>query len=387
MVAAGYLGDMLFWIIAAVLTLGASLAVLLPLTRQSRAKDDASHDLEVYRDQLGEVDRDAARGLIAPSDAEQARAEIARRIIKLDAEIAREPRKASQLGPRLVGMIAVLAVPLLSWSVYTAIGSPTVPSQPLSARLSQKPADSSVDELIARAEAHLVANPSDGRGWDVLAPVYLRIGRANDAVTAYRNAIRILGSTTARQAGLGEAIAGAAGGIVTSDARLAFEAALKLEPTDAKARYFLALALAQEGKIADAAAAWRLLAASLPADSPWRAATDQAIAQAELRTAPAKQAAGAPGPNQDDIDAAASMSSGDRTAMIEGMVATLDEKLRQNPRDPEGWLRLVRSYQVLGKTDLAQAALGRAYAALGRDSDDGRKLTELAGSLGLKVTE
>ncbi|SUU91055.1 cytochrome c-type biogenesis protein CcmH [Aminobacter aminovorans] len=387
---------MLFWIIAAVLTLGASLAVLLPLTRQTRAKDDASHDLEVYRDQLGEVDRDAARGLIAPSDAEQARAEIARRIIRLDAENAREPKKASQLGPRLVGMIAVLAVPLLSWGVYTAIGSPTVPSQPLSARLSQKPADSSVDELIARAEAHLVANPSDGRGWDVLAPVYLRIGRANDAVTAYRNAIRILGSTTARQAGLGEAIAGSAGGIVTSDARLAFEAALKLEPADAKARYFLALALAQEGNIADAAAAWRLLAASLPADSPWRAATDQAIAQAELRTAqtqpelrtaPAKPAAGAPGPNQEDIAAAASMSSGDRTAMIEGMVATLDEKLRQNPRDPEGWLRLVRSYQVLGKTDLAQDALGRAYTALGRDSEDGRKLTELAGSLGLDVTE
>lgn len=378
---------MLFWIIAAVLTLGASLAVLLPLTRQTRARDDASHDLEVYRDQLGEVDRDAARGLIAAADAEQARAEIARRIIRLDAENARAPKKASQLGPRLVGMIAVLAVPLLSWGVYTAIGSPTVPSQPLSARLSQKPADSSVDELIARAEAHLVANPSDGRGWDVLAPVYLRIGRANDAVTAYRNAIRILGSTTARQAGLGEAIAAAAGGIVTSDARLAFEAALKLEPADAKARYFLALALAQEGKISDAAAAWRLLAASLPADSPWRAATEQAIAQAEVRTAPVKEAAGAPAPSQDDIDAAASMSSGDRTAMIEGMVATLDEKLRQNPRDPEGWVRLVRSYQVLGKTDLAQDALGRAYAALGRDSEDGRKLTELAGSLGLDVTE
>lgn len=98
-------------------------------------------------------------------------------------------------------------------------------------------------------------------------------------------------------------------------------------------------------------------------------------------------ATGAPGPSQDDIDAAASMSSGDRNAMIEGMVATLDEKLRQNPRDAEGWLRLVRSYQVLGKTDLAQDALLRAYAALGRDSDDGRKLSDLAGSLGLKVTE
>jgi cytochrome c-type biogenesis protein CcmH len=378
---------MLFWVIAAVLTLGASLAVLLPLTRRAEGEADASHDLEVYRDQLGEVDRDAARGLIAPSDAEQARAEIARRIIKLDAESAREPKTTSQLAPRQVGVLAVLAVPLLSWGIYAAIGSPSVPSQPLSARLSQKPADSSVDELIARAEAHLVANPSDGRGWDVLAPVYLRMGRADDAVTAYRNAIRILGSTAMRQAGLGEAIAGSSGGIVTSDARLAFEAALKLEPADPKARYFLALALAQEGKVADAATAWRQLSKSLPADSPWRAATDQAIAQAEVRTAPANEAAGVAGPGQADIDAAASMSSGERTAMIEGMVATLDEKLRQNPSDPEGWLRLVRSYQVLGKTDLAQAALGRAYTALGRDSEDGRKLTELASSLGLKVSE
>lgn len=378
---------MLFWVIAAVLTLGASLAVLLPLTRQADGEADASHDLEVYRDQLGEVEKDATRGLIAPADAEQARAEIARRIIKLDAEGAPKSKGGSQFASRLVGVIAVLAVPLLSWSIYTAIGSPDVPSQPLSARLSQKPADSSVDELIARAEAHLVANPSDGRGWDVLAPVYLRMGRSDDAVTAYRNAIRIEGSSAAREAGLGEAIAGTSGGIVTADARMAFEAALKFEPANPKARYFLGLALAQEGKVAEAAIVWRQLADSLPADSPWGPVTEQAIAQAEGRAAPANETAASPGPNQGDIDAAASMSSGDRTAMIEGMVATLDEKLRQNPRDPEGWLRLVRSYQVLGKPDLAQDALGRAYTALGRDSEDGRKLTELASSLGLKVTE
>ncbi|KQU66943.1 cytochrome C [Aminobacter sp. DSM 101952] len=378
---------MLFWVIAALLTLGASLAVLLPLTRQVEGQSDTSHDLEVYRDQLAELDRDAARGLIAPADAEQARAEIARRIIKLDAEGGAKMKGASQFAPRLVGVVAVLAIPVLSWSIYTSIGSPDVPSQPLKARLEQKPADSSVDELIARAEAHLVANPSDGRGWDVLAPIYQRMGRADDAVTAYRNAIRLEGSTAARQSGLGEAIAGASDGIVTSDARVAFEAALKLDPANPKAHYFLGVALAQEGKFAEAAIAWRQLAASVPADSPWRSVAEQAVAQAEARGAPADATAAAPGPNQGDIDAAASMSTDDRTAMIEGMVATLDEKLRQNPRDPEGWLRLVRSYQVLGKTDLAQDALGRAYTALGRDSEDGRKLTELAGSLGLKVTE
>lgn len=377
---------MLFWVIAALLTLGASLAVLLPLTRRIEGDSDKSHDLEVYRDQLAELDRDTARGLIAASDAEQARAEIARRILRLDADGASKSQAGSPFVSQLIGVVAVLVVPLLSWGIYTAIGSPDVPSQPLSARLSQNPADSSVDELIARAEAHLVANPSDGKGWDVLAPVYLRMGRAGDAVTAYRNAIKLEGSTAARQAGLGEAIAGSSGGLVTADARSAFEAALKLEPANAKAGYFLALALAQEGKLAEAAAAWRQMAAALPVDSPWRSVAEQAVAQAQARLA-STNATGAPGPSQDDIDAAASMSSGDRNAMIEGMVATLDEKLRQNPRDAEGWLRLVRSYQVLGKTDLAQDALLRAYAALGRDSDDGRKLSDLAGSLGLKVTE
>lgn len=283
--------------------------------------------------------------------------------------------------------MAVLAIPVLSWSIYTAIGSPAVPSQPLAARLAQNPANSSVDELVARAEAHLVANPSDGRGWDVLAPIYMRMGRAADSVTAYRNAIRLLGASAARTSGLGEAIAVAAGGIVTADARSAFEDALKAEPANPKARYFLGLALAQEGRLADAAVAWRQLAEGLPADSPWRSVAEQAAAQAEAPAAPAAAAAGTPGPSQQDIDAAASMSAGDRTAMIEGMVATLDEKLRQNPRDPEGWQRLVRSYTVLGKAELAQDALDRGYAALGRDSEDGKKLSELAGSLGLKVTE
>lgn len=383
---------MLFWVIAAVLTLGASLAVLLPFTRPVEGDADKSHDLEVYRDQLSELDRDAARGLISAPDAEQARAEIGRRIIRLDTEATGSAPHSSTSVSRIVAVAAVLVVPLVSWSIYTAIGSPNLPSQPLSARLAENPANSSVDDLVGRAEAHLIANPSDGRGWDVLAPVYMRMGRANDSVTAFRNAIRLLGPTAARQAGLGEALGSASGGIITEDSRKAFEEALKLDPQNPKARYFLALALAQEGKVAEAAAAWRVMAAELPQDSPWRAVANEAVAQAEGQPTPPQAAAAEtgpsqPGPNQEQIDAAASMSSGDRTEMIEGMVATLDQKLRENPEDPEGWLRLVRSYAVLGKTEQAQEALGRAYAALGRDSKDGKKLSELAGSLGLKVTE
>jgi cytochrome c-type biogenesis protein CcmH len=377
---------MLFWVIAALLTLGASLAVLLPLAGRTvvRAADGA-HDLEVYRDQLAELDRDAARGLIQPADAGEARAEIARRILKAD-KTAAAAKTENGRSARALGMAAVLAVPLASWGIYAAIGSPDLPSQPLAARLEKNPAEATVDELIARAEAHLAANPDDGRGWDVLAPIYSRLGRYGEAVTAYRNAIRLDGASGTRESGLGEALAGAAGGMVTAEAQAAFSRALELEPGQPKASFFLASALAQEGKVAEARSAWQAMMIALPADSPWRNAVAQAEQGANSRLAAAGNEA-APGPTEDEIDAAANMSAEGRSAMIEQMVAGLDERLRQNPGDVEGWQRLVRSYHVLGRPDEARDALKRGMEALGEDSAEGKKLTEFSGSIGLTAAE
>lgn len=377
---------MLFWVIAAILTLGASLAVLLPLASGSKGASAAGdHDLEVYRDQLSELDRDAARGLIQPAEAEEARAEIARRILRLGNADPAAKAAGPSTATRLVATVAVLAVPLISWGFYSELGSPDLPSQPLSARLAKNPADSSVDELVARAEAHLAANPSDGRGWDVLAPIYLRMQRFPDAVGAYRNAIRLDGDSAARQAGLGEAIANVAGGIVSAEAQDAFEAALKLDPANPKANFYLAMGLAQEGRVPEAAAAWQKMLGTLPQDSPWRGAVEQALAESANKPV----AAGRPvkGPDAGDVDAASSMSPQDRQAMIETMVASLDEKLRQDPRNAEGWMQLVRSYVVLGKADQARDALNRGIAVFGPDSEQARKFTAFATSLGLTATE
>jgi cytochrome c-type biogenesis protein CcmH len=375
---------MLFWVIAAVLTLGASLAVLLPLAGGGKEQDSQNaHDLEVYGDQLGELDGDLARGLIQPAEAEQARAEIGRRILRLGGSgTAVQDSGAGSKVVRLLSVVAVLAVPLLSWGIYARLGSPDLPSQPLAERLAKNPADSSVDELVARAEAHLVKNPADGRGWDVLAPIYLRIGRFGDAVTAYRNAIRLEGDNAARQTGLGEALVNGAGGVVSADAQTAFETALKFEPNDPKANFYLALAFSQEGRKPEAVATLQKLQTTLPADSPWRKAVGQALASLETNPVPPQS-----GPSAGDVAAASSLSDEQRGAMIETMVASLDEKLKQNPRDTEGWMRLIRSYVVLGKTDEARAALRRGIAVFGADSPEAKQFTAFAGTLGLAATE
>lgn len=372
---------MVFWIIATLLTLAASLAVMRPFLRKNRrSAESTEHDLAVYRDQLAELEQEVGRGVISHVDAREARAEIGRRILRLKqvdetAKAAATPRAKAVPA---IAMAAVLAVPVISWGTYLLLGSPGMPSFPLQARLQQDPSQASLEELIARAEAYLADNPQDARGWEVLAPIYARLGRFGDAATAYRKIIALEGASAEREAALGEAIVGEAGGIVTADAEAAFERALELDQGNPRARFYTAMAKAQEGDTEAARAIWEEMARALPDDSGWKQASAQAA-----RGLAAREQAAADGPSREELTASEDMTPEARQAMIEGMVASLDAKLRDNPADPEGWRRLVRSYVVLGRQDEAEQALERGLAALGPDSQDATTLTEYGRSLGL----
>ncbi len=361
---------MIFWVVAALLTLGACLAVMMPVIRGQKhglAGDD--HNLEVFQDQLAELDRDIARGTIDGAEAEQARAEIGRRILRLAAE-RRDDRPARGNAGRMVATAAIFALPFASWGIYAATGSPGLPDLPLEARMSEDPQAASVNELVARAEAHLSANPEDGRGWDVLAPIYYRMGRYDESAVAYGNAIRLLGANAAREANLGEAIAASAGGMMTADAVAALDRALALEPAHPKARFLIAVGLAQEGRAEEAEKAWRAMMAELPADSPWRNAAGQAVAEL-ARTSTAAQTG-------EEL-----ILDNDQARMIDDMVAGLDRRLAENPDDAEGWQRLVHSYVVLGRRDEAADALARGLEALGPESEAGTTLTAFAAERGI----
>lgn len=351
-----------FWLFAICLTIAATLVVLLPLTRGRIAAVSADHnDLEVYRDQMREIDADAGRGMIDPQSAQQARLEIARRLLRAEKLAADSDAQlmSKSSWQRIVALAAVLSVPLISWGVYSVYGSPDLPSLPLSARLTANPERNSVEELIARAERHLAEQPQDGRGWDVLAPIYLRLGRSNDSVNAYRTAIRLQGENYLRVIGLGEALSMAAGGTITSEAQKLFEKAATLEPNDVRPQYFLARGMIQDGHKDEAAAMLQGFLDKAPADAPWRGQLADAIAQIKGNDVTPQK-----GPSADEIEAAAKLSDTDRTAMIENMVAGLNEKLKADPNDVDGWKRLVRSYVIMKRDNDALDALKRGAAAL-----------------------
>ncbi|MBN8999666.1 MAG: c-type cytochrome biogenesis protein CcmI, partial [Rhizobiales bacterium] len=286
------------------------------------------------------------------------RIEIARRLLKpADAVPTGEPSGA---GSRRLGVLAaVVLLPAIAIATYLSLGSPDYGDQPLAERRAAT-GDSELDTLVAKVEAHLADQPEDGKGWEVLGPVYMRVGRFEDAARAFDNSRRLNGATPDRDALYGEALTRVHGGLVTADAQKAFESALAGDPQNVRARFYLAIALGQSGRRDEAAAAWKALIASAPADAPWLPAANAELAR--LDGAPAAPAA--PGPTAEDVAAAAQQSPQQRQQMIEGMVGGLAARLDASPDDVEGWARLFRAYIVLGRPDDAAAALERARKAL-----------------------
>jgi cytochrome c-type biogenesis protein CcmH len=365
---------MTLWFVFALMTVAAIFAVLWPLSRSSLAREGGSEAV-VYKDQLAEIDRDVAAGLIGVSEAEAARVEISRRLLAaVDGQ--RDLPAQSNLGLRRASAIVALAgLPIAAVTLYLALGSPYLGDFPLASRTRTVDANQPLDNMVAQVEAHLEKNPTDGRGWTVLAPVLARLGRFDDAVRAFRNAITYAGDSAERRSDLGEALAGAAGGVVTAEAKAEFERAVAQSADEPKANYFLGLAAEQDGRKADAAAIWRGMLAKAPADAPWRPLVQAALTRVGGPTAPAL--------SNDAMAAAKDMNEADRGEMIRGMVDRLATRLKQNGDDVQGWLRLMRAYIVMGERDKAVSALTDARQAVASDAERLRQLNEGAKNLGL----
>jgi len=364
---------MTLWFVFALMTAAAIFAVLLPLGLRG-SKPSQGEETSVYKDQLAEIDRDLAAGLIVASEAEAARTEIGRRLLAAADPAANAPLQPNQTLRRVAAVVGLIGLPAVALLLYLPLGSPRMPDFPLAER-SRAPDAQPLDGLVAQVEQHLEKNPTDGRGWSVLAPVLLRIGRYDDAVRAFRNSLTYNGESADRHADLGEALAAAANGVVTAEAKAEFERALALKADEVKASYFLGLAAEQDGRKTDAARIWHAMLDKAAPDAPWRPLVQAALLRVGSPAAPAL--------SDQTVAAAKDMKAEDRDAMIRSMVERLATRLKQNGDDVEGWLRLVRAYLVMGDRDKAMSALADARQAVANDAERLRQLNEGLKNLGI----
>ncbi|CAN2535147.1 hypothetical+protein [Methylocapsa aurea] len=366
----------MIWLLFALLTGAAVMSVLWPLARKSGSADASATDIAFFEEQIAEIDRESAEGRLAAADVETARTEAARRLLRARG-MATGAASSSRRNALIAAAGAILLIPALTLLLYGKLGHPDLPDASLEARLEAKPGHSDIATAVARIEAHLAEHPEDGRGYEVIAPFYLRNGRAADAAAAFEKALRLLGPTPHRHNALGEARVLAAEGRVTPDAEQEFVAALALDPRSAMARFYLGLEAAQAGAREKAEDIWSKLLADQPADAPWRPRVEALLAQ--LRAAPAAEA---PQASEEGAKIAA-MPEGPRLDAIRSMVERLRGKLEQNGADVDGWLRLIRAYSVLAETEKAKTALDGARKALEQDKDGLARVDALAHELGV----
>ena len=276
---------MTLWLIFGLMTAAAIFAVIWPFVRQ-RAAGPSGSDIVVYRDQLDEVDRDLAAGFVGQTEAQAARVEISRRLLAAadakDAAPAPSSPLAAAWRRRAVVLASLVLLPAGAAGLYLQLGSPDLASTAVAAQQNAATSqEASIEALVAKAEVRLQRDPKDGRGWEVLAPVYMRLGRYSDAVNAWRNVLQLLGQNADREANFGEALMAEANGIVTADAKAAFVRSVTLDNTTVSARYYLGIAAEQDGDRAKAAKIFRDLIAEAPADAHWVSDVRTALARVE----------------------------------------------------------------------------------------------------------
>ncbi|MCC9624664.1 c-type cytochrome biogenesis protein CcmI [Thalassospira sp. MA62] len=426
---------MTIWIVLGAITLLVAGFILAPLVRKSphpksdgtdntaavdansmvSASDEIARDLTVYRDQLTEIDRDIDRGVLTAEQANAARIEVQRRILNADQRIAQQSaakdKRKDNTTIRTVSAALVVLFILGGAGMYLALGSPQLPDVPYASRADEINAmrnqqamnedrSNALNRAVQDLSQRLLENPDNLQGWELLGASLMALGRAEEAQTAFLEAVKRSDRDGDYLAMYAESVIRANNGQINSIARGALTEAANSDSTDPRIEYYLGMADAQQGNVEAAIDRWIALVNGAPAGATWvpmivgrieEAARAQGIDIEDRLDVPAPVAGqfspDAPGPSDEDVRAAQDMTPEERQEMVMSMVNGLAARLEENPNNPEGWARLIRAYSVIGQPESAQDA----YTEVTRIFADQPELLEqfaaLANEIGLATTQ
>lgn len=355
---------MMFWIAGLALAALSAVLVLWPVLRRGDAALERSDGaMEIFKDQLSEVDRDEARGLISGEESHAARTEIKRRMLS----VAREEGRETRSGGAVALIVLAGMVPLAGGFVYTLTGAPGTPSMPFAERQAETEQARELVDLVNQLRSRLESDPQGGetQGWVLLASTLMNMNRYAASAEAYSQVLDRPDATSAVWSQYAEALIASEGGTVTPPAQEAINTSLELDPYNPAGTYYNAQALEQAGRTEDARASLLDRIAREGQPQPWmeiflqeanRMGAALGLAAATLPAFP-----DAPrGPSREDVEAAQDMTPEEQQAFIRSMVDGLAERLEEQPDDLQGWLQLARAQMVLGERNAARASLRRA---------------------------
>ncbi|MEL6807502.1 MAG: c-type cytochrome biogenesis protein CcmI [Pseudomonadota bacterium] len=405
---------MLFWIVTGCLTLVVVATLLRAQFRGGeQARPAAAYDLDVYRDQLREVERDLERGVLSTADGERALAEVSRRILAADAALknAKTPGRGGRSGPLLAGVTAVVLVGG-TFAIYLELGAPGYGDLALADRIEaaqimrterpgQEAAEASVPDrpaldadpdyvaLVTRLREAVETRPDDLQGFTLLSQSEARLGNYGAAHVAKERVIALKGADATAQdfSEYADLLILAAGGYVSPEAEQVLERTLAMDPRDGAARYYYGLMMAQTGRPDTALRLWDQLLREGPADAPWIAPIDAQMPDIAMRAGVdyARTAIGTGrGPTQEQIEAASEMSPAAQMDMIQGMVAGLSDRLATEGGPVEDWAQLISALGVLGDRAQARAIFENAMEVFADDLTAVDILNRTADRVGLQ---
>ncbi len=374
-------------------TIVVALAVLA-LRRGARVTASGAgekREMRIYADQLREIERDRARGVIAPGEAERLRAETARRLLDADRRTT-VALIESPTSMKVLALLMVVAVPLGAGALYWRVGAPAYADMPLVQRFDEaaairagrpsqtameagwladpnrppaRPVDAQFLALMAQLREALAGRPDDRRGLRLLAVNERAIGNNAESAAAWARLIDLQGDAAPVEdlAALAESMALAAGGQISPQAEQVLEQILQRDPRNGAARYFLGLMFAQTGRPDATFRLWRGLLEDSNPDDPWvpaiRGTIEELADVAGVRyTLP--PVAGSRGPTAADMANAADMTPEERQQMIGGMVEGLAARLANQGGSAEEWARLIGALGTLGQAERARAIWAEA---------------------------
>jgi cytochrome c-type biogenesis protein CcmH len=368
----------MIWILFAIVTASVILAVARPLGRAAQPAAGSASEIEAYKLQLAELDREQELGSIGSVEAEQTRTEISRRMLKVSRQagtaFSGKPIAAFNTNIAFAALAGVIAIG--SAGLYAKYGTPTLSDQPLEARLSAPPSQQPLAIQISNMEHRLRANPDSAADWADIAPKYFRTMQFDKAAHAYRRAIRLGGQDEEKLLGLFEALVYSNEGNISAEARTVLDTATAKYPKSLRGRAWLAIRNTQEGKKAEAEQIYREMLSEDPPGG-WKGLIyKQLAALNEDSDAQAKAPAMSKAPRMSQAPMSSAAPAANQAPPLDAMAERLAARLKQNGADLNGWVMLIRSYSVMGQPAKMQEAADSARKQFASDPESLKKIDE-----------